>query len=93
MKTKERIEELEAQVEHLTERVDRLADNVNGDGFMSRLAYAVQRLLDDHQYIQIRHYINEQEVTSKLIKDKTRALEQKKNDLERLLKELDEALR
>ncbi len=62
MKTKERIEELEAQAEHLTHRLDRLADNVNGDGFMPRLAHAIQELLDTHQYIQIRHYINDQEV-------------------------------
>lgn len=93
MNTKERIEELEAQVEHLTERVDRLADNVNGDGFMSRLAYAIQKVLDTHQYIQIRHYINDQEVTTKLIKEKSRELEQKKGDLERILKEIDECIK
>lgn len=92
MKTKERIEELEAQVEHLTYRVDRLADNVNGDGFMSKLAYAIQEVLNTHQYIQVRHYINDQEVNTKLIKEKSRELEQKKGDLERLLKEIDECL-
>ena len=85
-RTRKRLGELEARVEHLTKRVDKLCDDMRNEAFLSRVADAVQRVLDTHQAITIRHYVDKKEVTTKLIKDELRELEQQQSELEWALK-------
>ena len=96
LRTRERLDELEASVEHLIERVDKLRDDIrciDGDGLNARVAYALQEVLDTHQAITIRHYLNDKEITTKIVKDELRELEQQQGDLEYALKNVKEALK
>lgn len=80
-KTKERIDELEAQVEHLTERVDKLRDDMYDDAFLSRVSYALQKVLETQQAITIKHYVEGKEVTTKLLRDEWAKLHQEETEL------------
>jgi len=89
-RTRERLGELEAQVEHLIKRVDKLRDDMYDEAFLSRVADAMQEVLDTHQAITIRHYVDKKEVTTKLIKDELSELEQQQRELEWALKNVKE---
>lgn len=96
LKTKKRLDELEAKVDHLIERVDRLRDDIEwigSDSLNSRVAYALQDVIDKHQEITIRHYLNDKEITTKLVKDELKALEQQQSDLEWTLKQVKETIK
>lgn len=80
-----RLEEIEAQLEHLTQRVDRLRDSMYDDAFLSRVSYALQKVLDTNQAITITHYVNDKEVTTKLIRDELKQLYQEESELSTLL--------
>lgn len=80
-KTKERIDELEAQVEHLTKRVDKLRDDICDDAFLSRVSYALQKVLETQQAITIKHYVEGKEVTTKLLRDEWAELHQEETEL------------
>lgn len=89
-RTRERLGELEAQVEYLAKRVDKLCDDMHDEAFLSRVADAMQKVLDTHQAITIRHYVDKKEVTTKLIKDELRELEQQQREIEWVLKNVKE---
>ena len=96
LRTRKRLDELEAKVDHLIERVDKLRDDIryiDEDGLNARVAYALQEVLDTHQAITIRHYLNDKEITTKIVKDELRELEQQQGDLEYALKNVKEALK
>lgn len=80
-----RVEEVEAQLEHLTDRVDRLRDSMYGDEFLSRVAYALRKVLDTNQAITITHYVNDKEVTTKLVRDELKELQREESELSTLL--------
>lgn len=92
-KTKERIDELETKVDHLIERVDNLRDDIHGNRFKAMVASALQDVIDTHQAITIRHYLNDKEITTKLVKDELRALEQQQSDLECTLENVKETIK
>lgn len=80
-KTRERIDELEAQVEHLIKRVDKLRDDTYDDAFLSRVSYALQKVLETQQAITIKHYVEGKEVTTKLLRDEWAKLHQEETEL------------
>lgn len=80
-KTRERIDELEAQVEHLIKRVDKLRDDIYDDAFLSRVSYALQKVLETQQAITIKHYVEGKEVTTKLLRDEWAKLHQEETEL------------
>lgn len=95
LKTKKRLDELEAKVDHLIERVDRLRDDIewiDSDSLNSRVAYALQDVIEKHQAITIKHYLNDKEITTKLVKDELRELKQQQSDLEWTLKQVKETI-
>ena len=80
-RTRKRLEELEAQVEHLTERVDKLRDDIYDDAFLSRVSYALQKVLETEQAITIKHYVEGKEVTTKLLRDEWAKLHQEEAEV------------
>ena len=88
MKTKERLDELEAKVDHLIERMDSLRDYVYEGDFKKQVAYALQDMLDTHQAITIRHYLNGKEITTKIVKDELKELKQQQSELEWALEQI-----
>lgn len=83
----ERISALE--INALEKENDKLEDEKD---FQARVAYALQQVLDTNQAITIRHYIDDKEVTTKLLRDEVKELHRKHSDLKRLLGEIDEQL-
>lgn len=80
-RTRKRLEELEAQVEHLTARVDKLRDDIYGDAFLSRVSYALQKVLETEQAITIKRYVEGKEVTTKLLRDEWAKLHQEEAEV------------
>jgi hypothetical protein len=83
MKTRKRIEELEAQIDFLGKRVDKLRDDMydDDDMFLSRVSYALQKVLETEQTITIKHYVEGKEVTTKLMRDEWAKLHQEETEL------------
>ena len=93
LKTRKRLDNLETNIERLERSVDDLRSYVYTDGFKSKIAYALQEILDTNQAITIKHYLNDKEITTKLVKDELRELEQRQSDLEWALKATKDALK
>lgn len=81
-KTKKRLDELEAHIDLIDRSLDNLRDYVYDNGFKSEIARALQEVLDTHQGMTIRHYLNDKEITTKLVKDELKELKQQQSELE-----------
>lgn len=88
LKTKKRLDELEARIDLIDRSLNNLRDYVYDDGFKSEIALALQEVLDTHQGMSIRHYVNNKEITTKLIKDELEELNQQQAELEWALKQI-----
>ena len=84
-----RFEELAERINALDKELDELKDEKE---LQARVACALQRVLDTNQAITIRHYINDKEVTTKLLRDEIKNLHRKRSELERVLGEVDKQL-
>ena len=84
-----RFEELAERINALDKELDEIKDEKE---LQARVAYALQRVLDTNQAITIRHYIDDKEVTTKLLRDEVKNLHRKRLELERVLGEVDEQL-
>ena len=86
----------DSRFEELAERInalDKELDKLKGEKDLeARVAYALQKVLDTNQAITIRHYINDKEITTKLLRDEVKDLHRKHSDLKRLLGEIDKQL-
>ena len=80
-RTRKRLEELEIQVDHLTKKVDRLRDDMSSDVLLSRVSFALQKVLETQQAITIKHYVEGKEVTTKLLRDEWAKLHQEETEL------------
>ena len=89
---KDRLDEIEGLIDLLDAKVSKLQDAIFTD-FDSRVAKAMQRILDVDQALTIRHYINGKEVVTKLIKEEIIELEAKQKELEKALIEANAALK
>lgn len=96
LKTKKRLDELEAEMEHLIERQDKLRDDfvtLMEGGLRVEVARALADVLEKDQAITIRHYLNDKEITTKLVRDELKELKQRQSDLEWALKATKDALK
>ena len=96
LKTKKRLDELEAEMEHLIERQDKLRDDFETlmeGGLRVEVARALADVLEKDQAITIRHYLNDKEITTKLVRDELKELKQLQSDLEWALKITKDALK
>lgn len=84
---------LSAEVLGLKRRVDKLEkDSQDNDLLCSRVAYALQDVLDKNTALSIVYKLNDQEITAQIIRDKTKELKNKQRELERALEATKEAL-
>jgi uncharacterized protein YoxC len=84
---------LSAEVLALKRRVNKLEeDSEDKDLLCSRVAYALQDVLDKNTAISIVYKLNDQEITAQIIRDKTKELKEKRQELEYALKAANEAL-
>lgn len=84
---------LSAEVLALKRRVNKLEeDSEDKDLLCSRVAYALQEVLDKSTAISIVYKLNDQEITAQIIRDKTKELKEKQQKLERALQATKEAL-
>ena len=90
-----------SRFEELSERISALEINAlekendkleNEKDLQARVAYALQQVLDTNQAITIRHFIDDKEVTTKLLRNEVKDLHRKRSDLERLLDAIDKQL-
>lgn len=89
LKTKKRLDELEANMEHLIERQDKLRDDFETlmvDDLRVEVARALADVLEKDQALTIRHYLNDKEITTKLVRDEILELKQQQDELEWALK-------
>ena len=96
LKTKKRLDELEANMEHLIERQDKLRDDfvtLMESDLRVEVARALADVLDKNQGLTIRHYLNDKEITTKLVKDELKELKQQQSDLEWTLKQVKETIK
>lgn len=84
---------LSAEVLALKRRVNKLEeDSQDKDLLCSRVAYALQDVLDKNTAMRIVYKLNDQEITAQIIRDKTKELEEKQRKLEYALRAANEAL-
>jgi uncharacterized protein YoxC len=84
---------LSAEVLALKRRVNKLEeDSEDKDLLCSRVAYALQDVLDKNTAIGIVYKLNDQEITAQIIRNKTKELKEKQQELEYALKAANEAL-
>lgn len=89
-KHKESIAEIESQIDVIRKNIDIIRNDIYGDEFISRVSYALQRILDTNQTISITHYVNDKEITTKLIRDELAELRQDESELSILLDNIKE---
>jgi uncharacterized protein YoxC len=84
---------LSAEVLALKRRVNKLEeDSEDKDLLRSRVAYALQDVLDKNTAIRIVYKLNDQEITAQIIRNKTKELKEKQQQLEYALNAANEAL-
>jgi uncharacterized protein YoxC len=84
---------LSAEVLALKRRVNKLEeDSEDKDLLCSRVAYALQDVLDKNTAISIVYKLNDQEITAQIIRNKTKELKEKQQKLEYALEAANEAL-
>lgn len=84
---------LSAEVLGLKRRVDKLEkDSEDKELLCSRVAYALQDVLDKNTALSIVYKLNDQVITTQIIRDKTKELKNKQHELERALQATKEAL-
>jgi hypothetical protein len=84
---------LSAEVLALKRRVTKLEeDSEDKDLLRSRVAYALQDVLDKNTAIRIVYKLNDQEITAQIIRNKTKELKEKQQQLEYALNAANEAL-
>jgi uncharacterized protein YoxC len=84
---------LSSEVLALKRRVNKLEeDSEDKDLLCSRVAYALQDVLDKNTAIRIVYKLNDQEITAQIIRNKTKELKEKQQQLEYALKAANEAL-
>ena len=100
MVTKKYIKLLESNINALSEeivelkgRVDKLEKDSRDENLQfTRVAYALQAVLEKNTAIKIVHELDGQKVTTKLIRDKRKELAEQKRKLEWALQSTKEAL-
>ena len=100
MVTKKYIKLLESNIAALSDevlglkrRVDKLEkDSQDNDLLCSRVAYALQDVLDKNTALEIVYKLNDQIITAQIIQNKTKELKNKQHELERALQATKEAL-
>lgn len=68
-------------------------DSEDKDLLCSRVAYALQDVLDKNTAISIVYKLNDQEITAQIIRNKTKELKEKQQKLEYALEAANEALK
>lgn len=95
-KIKRRLEEIEANLAHFIERQDRLRDDFDifkTHDLRAEVARALADVLEKDQAITIRHYLNDKEIATKLVRDELKELKQQQCDLEWTLKNVKETIK
>lgn len=89
----QKITEQNDKIVMLENRVRKLEkDSQDKDLLCSRVAYALQDVLEKNTALSIVYKLNDQEITAQIIRDKTKELKQKQAKLEWALRATEEAL-
>lgn len=84
---------LSAEVLALKRRVNKLEeDSQDKDLLSSRVAYALQDVLEKNTALSIVYKLNDQKITAQIIRNKTKELKEKQRKLEQALEATKEAL-
>lgn len=77
------LDEIIERIEILEKHVQRIREDIYEQGWIeSRVAYALERVLETHQGMTIRHYLGKKEITTKIVRDEVAELEQQQYELE-----------
>ena len=81
--TRKELDELDAKIDLLERYVDKIREDMYEKGWLeSRVAYALERVLETHQGMTIKHYLGKKEITTKIVRDEVAELEQQQYELE-----------
>ena len=91
MRKLKEIKELQERLDKLERRIDdaRVAFD-DYQAFDAQVAHSIQRILNTHGAITVKHYLNDKEIKIELVKNQIKALDDESRDLERLLEQIKE---